>query len=78
MFNETFISYFYWNCESKYLWNVLQSPNCEIKYPENVIFSNCKIKYPQNLIPYANYLSSCQKSEKTRAILKEKFWTDRQ
>ena len=32
--NEAFISYFYWNCEIKYLWNILQSPDHEIKYPK--------------------------------------------
>ena len=31
LFNETFVSYFYWNREIKYPWNILQSPNREIK-----------------------------------------------
>ena len=38
IFNEIFISYFYWNCEIKYPWNVLQSSNPEIKYLQNVTF----------------------------------------
>ena len=36
IFNDTFVSYFYWNRENKYPWNVLQSSNREIKYPRNL------------------------------------------
>ena len=46
IFNGNFVSYFYWNRKIKYLSNVLQSPNHEIKYPQNVIFFQS-----QNLIP---------------------------
>ena len=50
-FSENFVSYFYWNHEIKYPWKVFQSPNREIKYPQNVLFSSLEIKYSQNLIP---------------------------
>ena len=54
------IFYFYWNREIEYLWNVLQSPIREIKYPQNVFFSKCGIKQPRNLIPlkYKSFLFS--------------------
>ena len=37
-FSETFVSYFYLNCKTKYPWNVFQSPNRKIKYCKMFFF----------------------------------------
>ena len=46
IFKEAFVSYIYWNHEIKYPWNVLQSPNRKIKYPQYVIFFQSRNKLP--------------------------------